>query len=169
MVMAVFVGFTWADLWLTPDQQGQRLQRQGDFAQAAEAFQDPMRIGTAWYRAGEFEKAEQVFAQLPTAESEFNRGNCLIMLGQYEAAIARFDSALELRPNWSDAEVNREIAIARAALVARQGGDQGDQKIGADDVVFDDTQKSSGQDTVVDAPQAITERFPGGVPAGMVE
>ena len=111
--MLMIVGaFTWAGLWFTPDQQGQRLMNRGEFEAAAQAFQDPMRIGVAWFRAGDFEKAEQAFARVPSPEAEFNRGNCLIMRGKYDAAIERFDRALQLRPGWPDAKVNRGIAVA---------------------------------------------------------
>ncbi len=117
------------------------------FSGCGETFRDPMRQGVAWFRAGEFEKAEQAFARLATPEAEFNRGNCLIMRGKYEAAIERFDRALELRPGWTDAQANREIAVARAKLTKQKGGDMGDQKIGADDIVFDKNKKSGGQET----------------------
>jgi len=60
---------TWAGLWLTPDQQGQRHFQRGEFAEAAQAFRDPMWQGAAWYRAGEFEKAAQAFARRDTAEA----------------------------------------------------------------------------------------------------
>ena len=90
-------GITWGNLWFSPDQQGQRLMNDEEFAEAAAVFQDPMRQGVAWFRAGEFEKAEQSFARVATAEAEFNRGNALIMQGKYEPAIARFDRALQLR------------------------------------------------------------------------
>ena len=89
---------TWWSLWFTPDQQAQRLMNRGDFPAAAETFRDPLRQGVAWYRAGEFEKAEQAFARSGTPEAEFNRGNCLVMLGKYEAAVERYDRALELKP-----------------------------------------------------------------------
>ena len=68
----VIAGIAWGNLWFTPDQQGQRLMEQKKFKQAAEAFEDPMRQGVAWFRAGEFEKAEQAFARSATAEAEFN-------------------------------------------------------------------------------------------------
>ncbi len=148
---------SWWGLWFTPDQQGQRLMRRGEFRSAAETFRDPMRRGVAWFRAGEFEKAEQTFAPLATSESEFNRGTCLIMQGKYEPAIARFDRALELRPGWEDAQVNREVAVARAKLTEQQGGDLGDQKIGADEIVFDREKKSGGQETETEAAQPLSD------------
>ena len=144
-------------LWFTPDQQAQRLMKRGDFQAAAETFRDPMRKGVAWFRAGEFEKAEQAFARLATPEAEFNRGNCLIMRGKYDEAIERLDRALELRPGWKDAQVNREIAVARAKRTEQKGGDMGDQKIGADDVVFDKKKESGGQETVTEDAQPLSD------------
>ena len=151
-LLATITGFTWTSLWYTPDQAGQRHLQGGDFQAAAETFRDPMRQGVAWFRGGEFAKAEQSFARLDSPEAEFNRGNCLVMLGQYEAAIARYDRALELRADWDDARVNRDIAVARARLVERKGADMGDQKLGADDITFEKGQKSGGQETQVEAP-----------------
>lgn len=154
-LLATITGFTWTSLWYTPDQAGQRYLRGGDFQAAAETFRDPMRQGVAWFRGGEFAKAEQSFARLDTPEAEFNRGNCLVMLGQYEAAIARYDRALELRADWDDARINRDIAVARARLVERKGADMGDQKLGADGITFEKGQKGGGQDTQVEA-QALS-------------
>ena len=157
LVVVVVGGLSWSELWLTNEQRAERLLDDGEFAAAAEAFRDPMRKGAAWFRAGEFEKAEQAFARVASAEAEFNRGNCLIMLGKYELAVARMDRALELRPNWEDARVNRTIAAARAKLLKQTGGDMGDQKLGADDVVFDKGKKSGGQDTQTDGYQPLSD------------
>ena len=153
----VVVGIVLSALWLTPDQQGQRFMVRGEFAAAAESFRDPMRIGVAWFRAGEFEKAEQSFARIASPEAEFNRGNCLVMRGKYDAAVERFDRALELRPDWEDAEVNREIALARAERTRQEGGDMGDQKIGADEIVFDKNKKGGDQDTEVQDTQPLSD------------
>ena len=98
-LLAAIGGITWWSLWFTPDQQGQRHMHRGEFRAAAETFRDPMRQGVAWFRAGEFEKAEQAFARSGAADAEFNRGNCLVMLGKYAPAIERYDRALELDPN----------------------------------------------------------------------
>ena len=40
---------TFLDLWLTPDQQGQRLFNHGEFGDAAERFSDPMHRGMALF------------------------------------------------------------------------------------------------------------------------
>ena len=116
-----------------------------------------MRQGVAWFRAGEFEKAEQAFARVETCEAEFNRGNCLIMRGKYEAAVERFDRALELDAALEDARINRDIATARAKLVEKTGGDMGDQKIGADEIVFDKKKDSGGQKTETEGSQPLSD------------
>jgi Ca-activated chloride channel family protein len=157
VALAIVGAITWWSLWFTPDQQGQRLMNRGAFQAAAETYRDPMRQGVAWFRAGEFEKAEQSFARLGTADAEFNRGNCLIMRGKYEEAIERFDRALELNPELEAARINRNIAIARAKLVEKKGGDMGQQEIGADEIVFDKNKKSGGQDTETEGSQPLSD------------
>ena len=154
-VTLVIVAFSWLGLWLTPDQQGQRLFNREKFAEAAVTFRDPMRRGEAWFRAGEFEKAEQEFARVATSDAEYNRGNCLVMRGKYEAAIKQYDRALKLSPDREDAKTNRAIAVARAKRVEQEGGDLGDQQIGADKIVFDKT-KPGGQETTVDDQKPIS-------------
>lgn len=148
---------TWSGLWMTPDQQGQRLMKKEEFEKAAKVFGDPMRKGTALYRAGEFEAAEQAFARVGTGEAEYNRGNCLLMQGKYDLAIERYDRALELSPGWEDVEVNRAIAVARAELKKNEGGEMGDQEVGADEIVFDKKKGSGGEETKLDDGKATDE------------
>ena len=140
---------TWWHWWWTADQYGQRRLAARDYVGAAEVFRDPFRQGVALFRAKEFEAAAQAFARVATVEADYNRGCCLILLGKYEAAVETLDQALAQRPDWEDARVNREVAAAR--LEARQlpGGDMGDQKLGADEIVFDKQKGSGGQDTQV--------------------
>lgn len=156
-LLAAIAGLTWSGLWFTPDQLGQRRMDRGDFLAAAETFHDPLRQGVAWFRGGEFAKAEQSFARLATPEAEFNRGNCLVMLGKYEAAMVHYDRALDLRKDWEDARINRDIAAARAKRVERKGEDMGDQKLGADDIAFDKAKKSGGQETRIEGEPTLSQ------------
>lgn len=144
--------------FLTPDQQGQRHFQRGEFAPAAKAFHDPMWQGTAWYRAGEFEKAAQSFARRDTAEAYFNQGNAWLMHGKYDTAITCYDQSLEKRPGWKEATENRALASARMKMTEAPGGDLGDQKLGADKIVFDKKAKNEGQDTEVAGGKALSDQ-----------
>ena len=129
---------------LTPDQQAYRSYARGEFAVAAERFSDPMWRGVALFRQGEFEKSAETFVGVDTADAAFNQGNSLLMLGQYDAAAARYSRALELRPEWDAAISNREIALARAAMLKQEGGDMTGGMLGADDIVFTKGQTPPG-------------------------
>ncbi len=156
--LAVIATLTWAGLWFTPDQQGRRHFERGEFLAAAEAFQDPLWQGAAFYRAGEFEKAARAFARRDTAEAHYNQGNAWLMNGKYEDAIASYDRALTRRGGWQEAADNRDLAAARLKMTSVTGGDMGDQKIGADKIVFDKNAKSEGQDTEVAGGKALSDQ-----------
>ncbi|HUU36513.1 MAG TPA: tetratricopeptide repeat protein [Vicinamibacterales bacterium] len=117
-----------------------------------------MWAGAAWFRAGEFEKAAQAFARSDTAEAHFNQGNARLLRGSYADAIESYDRALERRPEWIEASENRALAQARAKVVEQKGGDMGDQKIGADEIVFDNEAKSAGQETEIAGAEALSDQ-----------
>ncbi|WP_440878531.1 VWA domain-containing protein [Vibrio natriegens] len=73
----------WWDLWLTPDQQGQRLFNKQAYLDAAKHFSDPLRKGTAYYYASEFELAHSAFLEMQNDRSEEVRD-----FGLYNAASA---------------------------------------------------------------------------------
>ncbi|GEA52671.1 transporter [Vibrio inusitatus NBRC 102082] len=76
----------WADLWLTPDQQGQWHFNQHDYLQAAIHFQDPLRKGIAYYYAGEFTLAHVQFLNADSPLSLFYAGNALARQREYLSA-----------------------------------------------------------------------------------
>jgi Ca-activated chloride channel homolog len=158
MALILIATVSWVGLWFTPDQQGRRHFERGEFAQAAKAFHDPMWQGTAWYRTGEFEKAAQAFARRDSAEAHYNQGNAWLMKGKYEGAIASYDRALKKRPGWTEATENRALAAARLKMTEATGGDMGDQKIGADKIVFDKKAKNEGHDTEVAGGKALSDQ-----------
>ena len=156
------MAFEWSDLWLTPDQQGQRLMQQGKYQQAAEKFTTPERIGAALFMAGDFESAASVLGRSLSAEAKYNRGNSLVMLGQYDAAIEAYQDALSKRSGWQEAEQNLQIAILRKQALAPPEDDYGGTggQLGADEIVFDDTgrvNKSSSEQVLDAADQQMGE------------
>lgn len=146
----------WRELWLTPDQRGRVLMSEGRPAEAAEAFHDPLWRGVALFRAGKFKEAGQAFAARDTAEGAFNQGNALVMLGQYDDALKRYDRAIALRPGWPAALNNREIARIRGERKKTEGGETGNTDDKPDEVVFDKTKKG-GEDTTVEAAMPMSD------------
>jgi len=150
-IVAFFAAFTWTGLWFMPDQQGMRYFNSSAYDKAAEAFTDAQWQGAAWYRAGAFDNAAQAFARGKTAEAHYNEGNARLMAGKYDAAVACYDRALAMRSDWREAAENRAIAVARAALTEAKGGDMGDQRLGADKIVFDNKSKASDQTAEIES------------------
>lgn len=73
-------------------------------------------------RFGQFPPAAQLLQQAvnlwPTnPEMLYQLGCVLLEMGQSSEALKRFDAALGLRPNWSDAWNNKSAALARMGLV----------------------------------------------------
>jgi len=126
--------------FLSDDQQAQWLFDQGAFEQAAGVFTEPDRRGVAWFRAGEFKRAAAEFGRSETEAGAYNRGNALVMLGQYEKAIESYETALRTRPDWEAAGTNLAIAKARLRALAPPEDDAGGTggKLEADEIVFDD-------------------------------
>ncbi|MGR5558026.1 VWA domain-containing protein [Vibrio fortis] len=85
----------WWDLWLTPDQQGQRLLNQQEYLEAAKHFQDPLRKGVAYYYAREFKLAHSAFLQTKTDLGVYNSATALARQREYLAARDLLKSLLE--------------------------------------------------------------------------
>ena len=152
----------WADLWFTPDQQGQRLLERGEYRQAADKFTSPDRIGAALFLAGDFKTVASVLGRATSAEAHYNRGNAHIMLGEYDAAIGAYQSALSRRPNWPEAKQNLQIAKLRKQALAPPEDDFGGTggMLEADEIVFDDSgrvNKSSNEQVIDAADQQLGE------------
>jgi len=156
------VAFEWADLWFTPDQQGQRLMDRGEYQKAAGKFTTPEGIGTALFLAGDFENAASVLGRSASAQAHYNRGNANIMLGNYDAAIDAYQNALSKQSDWPEAEQNLQIAMLRKQAMARPDDDHGGTggMLQADEYVFDmkaGENKSSGEQVIDATDQQLSE------------
>ncbi|MFG1376878.1 VWA domain-containing protein [Xanthobacter autotrophicus ATCC 700551] len=127
---------TWDDLWWRPDQQGASAFSAGDYASAAQRFEDPAWRAGALYKAGDHAGAAAAYAGLPGAD--YNRGNALARSDRLEEAVAAYDAALKADPADADARFNRDLV--QAILDARKKKD--DEK--KDDEKKDDQKKDKG-------------------------
>ncbi len=85
------------------------LFRAGDYARAAERFQDPAWRASAYYRAGDYARAAAIFRRLDGADNRYNLGNALVHQGKLEEALRAYDEALALDPRHQDARFNRRL------------------------------------------------------------
>jgi len=138
-----------AGWWETPDQAAYDRFEQGDFAAAAEQFDNPAWRASANYRAGNYEDAA---AQVPeqadgspdgtSADSQYNTGNALARLGRFEEAIAAYDQTLTQRPNHEDALHNK--ALLEELLEQQREQKQEQQSDSSDDSESNDESGQSG-------------------------
>lgn len=101
--------FSFDDLWLRADQQGQRLLEAQQPAEAAQRFQDPRWQGQALYQAGDYAAAAERFANGESASDHYNRGNALARSNELEAALDAYTQALELQPDLAQAQKNKAL------------------------------------------------------------
>ena len=99
------------DLWYTKDYQAQKIVEAGDYTAAAETFEDPMRKGVAYFKAGDYESAITAFNQDTSAEAAYNLGLAYYKNGDYAAAQLAFGEAVEKNPDMKDAAKNQQIAL----------------------------------------------------------
>jgi len=127
----------WEDLWQRRDQQAYHALAQDDAAQAAALAVDPELSGEAWYRNGEFANAQEAWQGSDSADAQYNRGNALALMGEYDEALAAYDAALGLQPDMPDASYNRELVAQlkqqrdqQQQQQQQQQGDSGDSQDG---------------------------------------
>ncbi|WP_445936904.1 VWA domain-containing protein [Pseudomonas sp.] len=101
--------FSFDDLWLRADQQGQRLLEAQQPAAAAQRFNDPRWQGQALFQAGDYAAAAERFANGETASDHYNRGNALARSNELEAAVDAYTQALELQPDLAQAQTNKTL------------------------------------------------------------
>ena len=93
--------------------------------------------------------------RLDTAEAAFAQGMAEIKSRQYRPAVRSFETALVRRPDFPEAERNRDVAMAIVEYVetTREQSDTGEERgIGADDVGFDN-EAARGAETQIEAPK----------------
>ncbi len=149
---------SWQELWITNDQKGYRLFESAKYLEATQAFEDPLFKGAAYYKAGEFKKAQAIYLSDSSKQSKYNLGNCYIMQGKYQEAIEAYEIALKIDPGFTLARENIQLAKARqATLQIENDGKQGVGMLGADEIVYDN-KEGKGEDVTDEGGQANSEK-----------
>jgi Ca-activated chloride channel family protein len=97
-----------ADLWYTPDYQGQRLSERGEYEEAASRYDDPLRRGVAYYKSGDYDAAIRAFSSDTSAYGAYNLGLAYFQNGDTAAALLAFGLAAEMDPELEAARTNQQ-------------------------------------------------------------
>ncbi|AYO07563.1 VWA domain-containing protein [Vibrio parahaemolyticus] len=158
----------WWDLWLTPDQQGQRLFNQQAYLEAAKHFVDPLRKGTAYYYASEFELAHSAFLEMQNDPSEevrdyglYNAASALARQREYLAARDLLKS-LASKPTLSeslrpDVEHNLKVIAGIVDEINQMSESQAGTEQEASTELGDNPQTAEGADEQTSAELMIKE------------
>ncbi|NNM01300.1 MAG: VWA domain-containing protein [Gammaproteobacteria bacterium] len=135
--------------WRNSDQQAARAFESENYERAAELFTSPDWQAAAAYRAGDYAAARDRLADDSDAEVDlaanetlrerrYNLGNALARMGEFEDALAAYDSVLEADPSHEDARHNRDLIdeLLKQQEQQSQGGGQSeneDQQSGQQD------------------------------------
>lgn len=79
--------------------------------------------GNDAYRAGQFERAAELYKRGQGADAEYNLGNALARQGRYPEAIAAYDRALKQTPGMDDAIANKRAVEAAMKRPPEQNQD----------------------------------------------
>lgn len=133
--------YEWQDLWQNPDQRGMKALKSDKPDQALELFDRKDWKATAAYRHGEYEMAEQLFAEQDSADANYNRGNALAKQGKLDAAIKAYQQALNKDSTLEDAQFNKALVEKIKKQQEQQNNQQSQQQNQQDK----DQQKSDQQ------------------------
>jgi Ca-activated chloride channel homolog len=109
--------FSFDDLWYTKEYQAQKEYDEGNYLKAANEFEDPLRKGVAYYKAGDFISAQNAFEKDTTTQGLYNLGLTYARLGQLDKSQEIFEKILQKDPNNINANSNlQHIITARSEL-----------------------------------------------------
>jgi len=156
IVLWLLFGFrgSFIELWVTNDQRGYYHYKNQEYSSASKAFDDALYKAASFYKAGEFKKSQAIYATIGSPEAKYNLGNSLLMQGEYEEAIKAYDIALQMRPDFKEAQSNKALAIARKELKdVENDGQQGVGALGADEIVYDNSENKGEEQTQEESTQ----------------
>jgi len=132
----------WDDLWLTKDQQAQKKLEEGAAADAIDLFESPEWRAVAQYRAHDYAVSAEAFSAHDDTRSLYNLGNALARQGELEAAADTYEQVLQIDPDNSDAEYNRDLL---QQMLEQQESEQGDEQESSDQEGEGEQSESDGQ------------------------
>ena len=143
----------WREMFLTGNQRGYQAWLEQDYLTAEREFSDPSWRGSSLYRQGRFEEAAKAFERDDSAQGHYNRGNALAKSGQLEDAIKAYQTALDIQPDFPQAQHNLEVV---EELLAHQQDSENQSQ--DDNAPPQPQQNQQGEDQASDQGEAQPEQ-----------
>jgi len=103
--------FEFKDLWYTQAYQAQKEFDSGNYSEAAKGFEDPVRKGVAYFKAGDYISARIAFERDSTNMGLYNLGLTYAKLGELEKSREIFEQVLKRDPSNKNASSNLQHII----------------------------------------------------------
>jgi len=102
-----------ASIWENDQQNAYQAFQNGDYKTASENFEDLNWKGSALFKDKKYKQAESVYLQQQkeqpnNAQTVYNLGNAQAMQEKYQQALASYNAALKLKPDFKQAQRNKE-------------------------------------------------------------
>lgn len=102
------------DWWYSKDYQGQLYENDRQYSEAAAHFDDDQHKAVAYFKAGNYEAAADLFALDSSATGAYNRGIALAKMGRYDEAMDAFTNAEDLDPSLKNKAGNSLLQAQQA-------------------------------------------------------
>ena len=137
-----------ASIWENGQQNAYQAFEAGDYKTASEQFETPTWKASALFKDKQYKQAEAIYLTEKTAEPDnkntlYNLGNAQAMQQKYEEALASFNQALALDPDFKEAQENK---AAVEALLKKQKEQEQKNKDQKNDSSSQDKQDQSSDD-----------------------
>ena len=108
LFLMIFTDLAQAGMFLNDNQEGLKYFENGEYAKAADKFENTQWKGAAAYKNGDYETALAAFSALNDTTALYNQGNALAKAGKIDEAIKKYEQVLEADANFEDASFNLE-------------------------------------------------------------
>ncbi len=150
--------FSLADIWLTKDQQGALYYQDQEYQQAAQVFENEYWKATAYYKAGEYEVAQQFYMRSDTLQSQLGAAASLANQKEFVAARSLYREILEQSPDNPEALHNLKIVedvIAYIDSFTKEQSKSNEREVSREN--GDKPKRSDGVEQQVEKDQVIQE------------
>ncbi len=151
ILFAVVAPRQFANLWLTPDQQGYLLYKFGYPEQAARYFSDTRWTAYSFYTVEKFDQSALLYGQYLSSEDMLAQANSLAHGRHYVKARDIYEKILKEKPDFEAAQVNKKIVqtiiddVNRFSESQREEGGQSGKDLGDEPQTGDGAERATFQ------------------------